>query len=171
MSSSKGFLRSALVSMAFVIPAGVLAGCGLTPLYGDTALTRQTMALSYPEPNSRLEQIVYQELGRSFAPSYAPDAPKVNVRVSAGARTITHTTNPGTKTSYEMVANGTINVVRDKKVVLNVARQASATYTISGQVLADNAAEQEAYERATRALAETLRLTLLATFATSPAAQ
>lgn len=171
MSSSKVFLRNALLSMAFILPAGVLAGCGLTPLYGDTALTRQTMALSYPEPNSRLEQIVYQELGRSFAPSYGPDAPSVSVSVSTGAREVTHTTNPGTKTSYEMVAYGTINVVKDKKVVLNVARQARASYTTTGQILADNAAEKEAAERATRALAETLRLTLLTTFATSPAAR
>ena len=171
MSSSKGLIRNILLSLTFTGSAIALSGCGLTPLYGDSSLTRQSMALSYAEPTSRLEQIVYQELGRSFAPSASADAPLVSVSVSRSGRGVTRTSNPGSTTNYEMVVTGTILIVGpepEKKVILNVTRQASASYTTTGQVLADNSADIEASERGARALAETLRLTVLATLANSP---
>jgi hypothetical protein len=174
MSSFKTPLRTLLVSIGFLAPAALLAGCVLTPVYSDGARARHGVALAYAEPNSRLEQIVYQELGRSFGPDSGKGAPLVQVSISPGARAVVHTVNPGIKTNYEMAVTGTITIVQpgpEPKTILQATRHASASYTTDGQVLADNAAEVEAAERATRALAESFRLTMLATFAASPTAQ
>jgi hypothetical protein len=126
------------------------------------------MAVSFAEPNNRLEQIVYQELGRSFASTDNVGAPEITIAVSPVGRGVTRTTVPGFATPYEMDVTGSMTIVRDGKVVLTLTRKASASYTTTGQVIADNASSLEAAERASRALAETLRLSLLTAFASSP---
>jgi hypothetical protein len=174
MSSSKRLRRNLLLSIGLLVPAQLLAGCTLTPVYSDGAMARQSVALAYAEPNTRLEQIVYQELGRSFGPDSGKGAPLVKVSVYPAVKRTVHTDDPGIKTNYEMAVTGTITIVEDgpePKTILQATRYASASYAIDGQVLADNAAEIEAAERAARALAESFRLTMLATFAASPSAQ
>ena len=56
----------------------------------------------------------------------------------------------------------------DGTVLFSGTRNASADYTTNAQALANQAAETEAAERAAKALADTIRLTLLAALA-SPA--
>jgi hypothetical protein len=52
-------------------------------------------------------------------------------------------------------------VAADGSVVFSGSRYATALFATSGQVFADTEAEQDAEERAARALAETIRLTII----------
>jgi len=165
MWSSKALARRALLSLALAFPAAFLAGCTLTPVYGDRgAGTEAALVLNYAEPTSRLGQIVAQELARRLGSGTGPDVPVARISAVQGARTLarSQTTNPSKP--YEAVVIATLTVVDPQgQVLLTVTRQANAGYTTNGQVLADKAAEADAAERAARSVAESLRLTLLAT--------
>jgi LPS-assembly lipoprotein len=175
MSLSKGVSRRGVLSLGLMAAAAVnLAGCGLTPLYGAGMEASRPTAFAYAEPNSRLEQIVYQELARSLGPN-TPGAPLLSVSVGVGGIAGTRTANPGLKTNYQTLLTGNLTIVRegdkpsDKPLLLmNISRQASAAYTTAGQVLADNTAGIEAVDRAAKELAESLRLSILAYYSAHP---
>lgn len=157
--------RSALLALVMVMP--LLAGCTFTPVYG-TARTEENLAFQYAAPTNRLEQIVYQYLGAKLGRNGLTSDPQVKVAVSTSSRRVSRTAAGSVFTRYEMVATGTVTVTQmlnNKETLLSVDRTAAATYEISGQVLSDRAAEDDARERASQALAETIRLTLISTFA------
>jgi hypothetical protein len=71
------------------------------------------------------------------------------------------TTNPNKP--HRATVTAVLNIPASEGAeALSFTRRASADYTTSGQVLADQAAATDAAERAARAAAESLRLALLA---------
>ncbi|MHA6730982.1 hypothetical protein [Devosia sp. A369] len=153
------------IAMAGVLlGAGTMLGaCSFTPVYGGTTAAQPALSLAYAKPASRLEQIIYQELALRFGSSDAETARLAMVTASASAVAIglSATANPYKLTRVTVTA--TLNISdRDGTKPLSITRHASADYTTSDQVLANQAAATEAGERAAKAAAESLRLGLLA---------
>jgi LPS-assembly lipoprotein len=161
--------RAALLAVS--LAAGLaLAACTLTPAYnGDSG--QHAVALSFAEPTNPLEQIVYQSLERRFTVATSPDAPAVSVSVSTATRALAQSVTTDPQASQLLTATGTVKITKNGQPVLTATRQATATYSTSGQVLADNSAQTNAANQAAQALADTLELTILAALTPATAGQ
>jgi len=165
MSSLKSSFRPWAL-LLLVLP--FVAACTFMPVYG-TNNVGDTLLFNYAEPKTRFEQIVYQHLGSTLGRGTKTTAPHASITLSMSARRVGRTSAGSVFTTYQMVATGTITVVDSKdntKILLSNRRTAAANYELSGQILADRAAKDEAEERAARAFAEAVRLTLLSAFST-----
>jgi LPS-assembly lipoprotein len=141
--------------------AGLLAGCTLTPVYGDAAKSSQGLALSYAEPETRLEQVVYRTLSGRLGPTRA-DAPHLSAQVSSSAAQIGLSAVPGPLSDYKLTVTITYRVQQDGVEIASGTRSATAGYQTNGQIVADDAARAGAEEQAAKAAAEMVRLALLA---------
>lgn len=146
---------------------GGLAGCtAFTPVYGERGVSQQRLELAYSEPGNRLDQLVIQDLSLKLGKSGDPDAPLVTISSSPANRTLTRTGTAKPVTQQEVTVTVSYTVAADGRLVTFGSRSASASWTSSGQVYADEAAYRDAEERAARAAAETVRLSILSTLAT-----
>lgn len=146
-----------------------LSGCtGLTPVYGEHGLGAERIALSYGDPASRLDQIVYQELSLRFGADAGPGAPHVQVSTSAGLGIITRSQREIAAIATQEVTVTATAVITDpngKVAPIVLTRRASAQFTTNNQTLANSSAATEASERAAKAAAESLRLAILGALA------
>jgi hypothetical protein len=163
---SKPLFRNAFVALS-LLGATALAGCtGLTPVYGERGIGTERHPLNYAKPNSRLEQIIYQELALRFGKATDGSAPTVRITTSNYGRKLTRSNVVRPSEQREMVVTAQIELIgADGAVILSTSRSAAALYTTDSQALAATEAEREAAERAARELAETVRLTLLGALA------
>jgi LPS-assembly lipoprotein len=160
MSSSERRVRS--FALAALLPCLLLTGCsGLRPVYGGAGLAESELAFAYAEPESRLEQIIVQDLMLRLGSSDDADAPRLRVVAEASNRKLTRTGTTRPVTHHEATVEADYTVLLDDEVVLSGSRRASASYTTSDQVLADDAALKDALERAAHEVAETIRLSIL----------
>lgn len=144
----------------------LLAGCSsFTPVYSGALAAMPSLGLSYAKPNSRLEQVIYQELSLRLGSSDEVTAPLASLLVNYGAADmmLSRTDNPSKPVEATVTASLTITP-RDNSgtAAKTFTRTATANYTRNDQVLADRAALDEALERAAKAVAESLRLAVLA---------
>lgn len=155
-----------IVFAGFVLGIGAALGaCSFSPVYSGALASQPLLNLAYAKPNSRLEQVVYQELSLRLGSSDAATAPLATVSVSSsgGDTMLSQTVNPAK--ALEVTVNATLTITpRDGSTSppQTFTRVATASYSRSGQVLADNAAASEAAERAAKSAAESLRLAVLA---------
>lgn len=172
MWSSNPLLRNAIVALS-LLGATALAGCtGLTPVYGERGIGVERHALNYAKPNSRPEQIIYQELALRFGRGGDASSPTVRITTSNQTRKLTRSSVnlPDDRPSEQREATVTAKIElisADGTIALATTRSAAALYTTDSQALAASEAEREAIERAARELAETVRLTLLGALAQS----
>lgn len=164
MSSSRAAFRVALLGLALIAPVA-LAGCtSFRPVYGESGIGAERVALSYAKPTTRLEQIIYQDLALNLGRDAA--GPLLTVATSASSRALTRSDVTRPSQQREAVVTATIEVKdREGLVVFAGERSAAASYSVNEQGLADTEALRNAEERAARALAETIRLTLIAALA------
>ena len=164
MSWSRPLRRIAAVCLALGF-ATALSACSFSPVYSGALASQPLLNLAYAKPTNRLEQVIYQELALRFGSSNLENAPLATVSASSSAvdMMLSATANPAKAVEATVTATLTI-APRDGSVTKPqvFTRTASADYTRSGQVLADNAAAAEAAERAARSAAESLRLAVLA---------
>ena len=164
MSWSKS-LRPLAFAGLVVVGGTVLGACSFQPVYSGALASQPLLNLAYAKPTSRLEQVIYQELSLRLGSSASDTAPlaKVSVSSAAGDMAMSQTANPNFP--VEVTVNATLTITRragDTTPPFTVTRRATANYTRSGQVLADNQAAAEAAERAAKSAAESLRLAILA---------
>lgn len=152
-------LRTAGLALVLAAPMA-LAGCTLTPVHGNAGQVAP-LALSYAEPNSRLEQVAYQALSARFDQG-GPESPEVALRVSVGNTRLGVSATRSPVTERMITATVTYTLVQNGVTLASGSRQASANYHTTGQTVADDAARIGAEEQATRAAAETVRLALIA---------
>ncbi len=156
---------AALASAALL--ASVLAGCsGFRPVYADvTSSTGDKYALRYAEPANRLEQVVYQDLRLRLGDSGGAAAPVVTVATSGGPVRIGQSSDGTPELLYQYQLSALVTVMQptpEPQTIVSFRRQASASFTRRQQTLTDRQAEETAGEQAARALAEQVRLGLLA---------
>jgi hypothetical protein len=158
-------LRSVVFAGLALGLAAALGACSFSPVYSGALASQPMLNLAYAKPNSRAEQVIYQELALRFGTSDASTSPLATVRVSTAAANtmLSVTANPAKSVEVTVTATLTITA-RDGSAAptQTYTRFATAGYTRSGQVLADNAAAAEAIDRAAKAAAESLRLAVLA---------
>lgn len=161
---SRPLVRTLLLALALSATAGLSACTGIRPLYGEAGTGISRHVFAYGEPASRLDQVIYTELRLRLGPnSVAPDAVRVSVSSYSYGRALTKTNVSRPSQQYEMIAVANVSISGpDGQNIFTGQRRATAAYQVVSQVLADNAAAAEASDRAGRALAETLRLTILA---------
>lgn len=159
--------RSIAVIAVMLASAGVLGACSFQPVYSGALAASPMLNLAYAKPGNRLQQIVYQELALRFGSSDAPTAPLASVSLSTSVGGIAALTAAnGVATPYRVTVTATLIITQRADPTtkpLSLTRTASAEYTSTGQVLADTTAATEASERAAKAVAESLRLGILAT--------
>ncbi|MEO6396333.1 MAG: LPS assembly lipoprotein LptE [Devosia sp.] len=156
--------RLAAALLLLALPLALSACSSFRPVYGDSGLTNEAVALAYAKPSNRLEQVIYQSLALRLGKSSGADAPLVTIAASQSSTTLTSGTSRNRH--RQMVVTATITLTgTDGTELFKGTRSAAADYTTNAQVLANQAAETEAAERAAKALAETIRLTLIAALA------
>lgn len=154
-------LRAAALALVLSGATLALSACTLAPVYGDHA---ERLTLSYAMPESRAEQILYQDLSLRLGTASDPGALQLSAPVTESVRTIfkSDSVDPATPRELTLTARVTVTDPASGTSLLTATRKATATYTTNGQALADESARADAVERAAHALAETIRLTLLA---------
>jgi LPS-assembly lipoprotein len=160
--SSRRRVAAALGLFAVTV---VLAGCSFTPVYGPGSIAAD-LGFSYAEPDTRTQQIVYQDLMASF--TGPPSAGFVAIAITATTRAVSRTASGSLFTGRQKVLSAKVSVTDGAdaaNVLFSDAFETSATFETSGQVLADRAAEADAETRAAHALAQTIRLAFLGAFA------
>ncbi|MCF4096910.1 hypothetical protein [Maritalea mediterranea] len=164
MLSSKSMKLAALAALT----AALLAGCTLRPAYQSTDRNAQ-FDLSYAEPDSRLEQIIFQkirfDLGEEQAAAY-----KLDLNASASARSLFKAGSQFARNEQEMKVTISYQLIQldSEETVLSGSRFATATYLTSGQLVADKAASQDAEKRAGEAAAKLVEIDLLQFFNEAP---
>lgn len=167
MSSFSGLMRA--LALAATLAVTLSACTTLRPVYGENGLTNEAIALAYAEPANRLEQIIYQDLALRLGKAASGDAPELQVTATQASRALTAGNSDFPNRQRQMTVTATIRLVgSDGKVLFSGKRSAAADYTTNASALANQQAETEAAERAAKALADTIRLTLIAALA-SPA--
>ena len=162
---SSRLLRNGLLVLA-ILGAPALAGCsGLRPVYGGNGVVTERLELAYEKPRSRLEQIIIEDLALRLGKAAANDAPAVTLVAGATTRALTRTAVTKPATQHEVTVTATYSVADGDGVLASGTRRATASYVTVGQVLADEAAYKDALERAGHAVAETVRLSILAELA------
>ena len=162
MSSPETIPRRRILALALALP--LLAGCSFAPLYGNDS-GNENKGFAYAEPKNRIEQIIYQDLAFRLGRDSSPDASLVTVSASQSNRRVGRTSPGSVLTAYEAVVTANLTVTTHgatPATPVTMSRFAAASYEISGQVAADNAAKADAGEKAARAVADSLRLILAA---------
>lgn len=165
MWSSSRVVRGLVLGLALGGAALAVAGCSFTPVYGERGVARGRLALAYAEPQTRLDQIVIQELSLRLGSAGGPDAPVVRITTSVANRALTRTGTTKPFRQFEVTVTVAYTVTAGGKVVAVGNRAAAAAWSTRGQVLADEEARKDAEERAARAAAETVRLALIGALA------
>lgn len=140
----------------------ILPGCTLTPVYSDQGAGGQRLNLRYVAPNSRLEQVFYQTLSARAGTARGAEVPELSVSISISESRVGLTTVSTPLREYQIVAAADYRVSRAGEVVISGRRTAAGGYQRSDQLVANEAAKNDAEERVVRALAETVRLALVA---------
>lgn len=160
MSSFSRVFRAIIIGTALLVP---LAGCtGLRPVYSDEGLGTQSLAVSYPDPTNRLEQIIYQDLALRLGKSSGA-VPVVSVRASSRSSALTSgkISSPFAQRQMTVTARFTVTAP-DGTVLFSGTRAQSADYTTSAQASANEQASDSAAANAARLLADTIRLQVYA---------
>jgi hypothetical protein len=160
-------MRAIIVTAVLAL---ALSACTtLRPVYGENGLTSESIALAYATPANRLEQIIYQDLALRLGKAEAGKAPEVQITATQASKALTAGNIVSPNRQRQMVVTARIRLIgTDGKVLFSGSRSAAADYTTNASQLANQQAETEAAERAAKALADTIRLTLIAALA-SPA--
>ncbi|WP_404400966.1 hypothetical protein [Pelagibacterium halotolerans] len=153
------------VLLAAALATPLLSACSLGPVYSSAEQTQSALALRYAAPTSRLEQIVYQDLARELGRASDPAAPtlSVSIRISETRVGLSSATSP--LSDRQVVAAATWTVQENGTVVSTGKRTAVSGYQRTGQTFADDQAEANAEEQAVHAVAQSIRLALLAELA------
>lgn len=161
-------LRRALVIASILL----LAGCGLTPLYGGATGERvraQLTTVAIEAPRSRLGAALQQALQREIEAAGPPAAaPRYLVKVTLERRRdalLVQLDDSITRYELTLTARYDLYDLSQDRVLLRTAAQRSASFNVVQQPYADAIAERDAEERATRELARAIRNRLALFFA------
>lgn len=162
MWSFSGAVKVAALVVAIATPLAV-AGCtGFTPVY-DThgGTTDQKIELAIAPPGNRAEQIIYQDLRLRFA-NAAGAAPRLAISTVVTSTALTSQVVTTAQVPYQVTVTAAVKLTdAEGKPLYSGSLAQSADYNTGPQVLANNAALDDATKRAAHLLADSIRLTVL----------
>jgi LPS-assembly lipoprotein len=160
--------------MVALVLAAALAGCGFRPLYGtrgsDPGAAAELRAIAIPEPKSRLEQLIRNDLLSTMRPAGQASADKYTLNLQ-----IQNFEQDAIVNTDSRVERKSVNV----RVSFNLLEKSSGrqlyagktfslvSYDRTGQGFADLQAQTNAVERAAREIATDIQTRLAAHFAAS----
>lgn len=161
--------RLALAAVALVGLSAFLAGCGFTPLYGETAVGGSLSRIAVTTQDDRLGYRVREQLedalGRdgAQAPLWRLETTLEQSRRPLGRRI------DDTATRYELTVRGawTLTPTSGGPAVTGV-ETVTITYAAADQPFAAIAAQQDGEERAAAELARLIRLDLMRALSARP---
>jgi hypothetical protein len=159
---SSRFVRTAALALGMLVPLTLTACTGFRPVYGDPAVVQQ-VELFYGSPANHYEQIVYEDLAlRLGKATPGAEAPKLYVALRLSSKYLTSNTVGAYDKPRRMTVTARITLIgADGKSLFRGFRSESADFTTSQQVLGTDQAAADAAERASHALADGIRLTVL----------
>ncbi|WDR01786.1 hypothetical protein PSQ19_13770 [Devosia algicola] len=164
MLSFNPLVRAVLMAAA-LLATSAIGACTFAPVYSGTLAQTPHIPMAYAKPQNRLAQIVNQELALRLGTSSTATAPLAQVVATSAVRALTRSQTVNPNRAYEISVTATLTITArdgtDAKP-LSFTRTATAQFSSSGQVLAATEANIEAGERAARAVAESLRMAVLA---------
>lgn len=150
----------ALALTLFTLP--LLAGCSISPVYGDKSISQeQTLFVSYAQPTNHNEQIFYQTLSQRLGTANSTEAPVLKVKLSVSATRIGLSKAAGPE-NYQVVATANYTISVEGRVITSGTRVATSDYRTTDQDFANEESRITAQENAIIAVAEKVRLALLA---------
>ena len=164
-----------LKSSAFLLIAATLAlsGCGYRPLYGssadDAGVTATLASVSIPEPDSRVGQIIRNDLISSMGSGTGEDRYTLTLAPEVKNSGVINQLQPAVTrqsikitVAYELLDGASGNSLKKGKTF------AQASFDVIRQPFADQQAETNATERAAHEVSADIRTRIAAYFATTP---
>ncbi len=161
----RGYLQLALIGIL------ALGGCGYKPLYGSTSEDRgvvgELASISIPEADSRLGQIIRNDLLSSMRPAgtAAEDRYRLDLTLSKSRTDVIDKKQPNV-TRNSLNASVTFALLDGAKEVYRGKTFSQVSYDVVRQPFADMQAENDAMERVAHELSGDIRTRLAAYFAT-----
>ncbi|UYN98333.1 MAG: hypothetical protein KIT02_10180 [Devosia sp.] len=148
-------LGAGLVSLA-------LSGCtSLAPVYGDRS-GAEAIRFNFASPSNRMEQLVLNRLRVAFPGAAGAADPVLTVRASS-ASAYTPKSDPfRIRDPKAEAVQATVTIRQGDEILLEATRSAETAYQDATLSLTDQESEIGAEETAARAVAESLRLAILA---------
>ena len=161
MWSFRHVMRTAALGVAMAAPLALAACTGFSPVYNSQSFTDQKIALAFAPPGNRTEQIIYQDLRLRFAKADGP-APTLAVSATSYSTALTSAAVSTAQTPQHVTVTAGLKLTdADGRILYSGTLAQSADYNTGPQVLANNAAADDATKRAAHLLADTIRLTVL----------
>lgn len=151
--------------LAISLGLGVLAGCQAQPLYGT--MTGQKQSISVSTADSRVEQVVRNELVLGFGGEQQNSAYRLELTVTSGLSGILPDglDNEFSAARTTVTANYVLKSVGTDETVKSGSRSADAQLDLPSQLFAQERAKLEAEDRAARAVAAFVRADVAAALA------
>ena len=149
-------------ALALVLGLGLLAGCQAQPLYGSMAGQKQSITVSAAD--SRVEQVVRNELVLGFGGEQQDSAYHLDLKVTSGVSGLL----PGGLDNEFSAARTTVSVsyvlksVSTGETVKSGSRFVDAQLDLPSQQFAQERAKLEAEDRAARQVAALVRADIVA---------
>jgi len=152
----------------------LLGGCGWQPLYGDGAAglgaASQLNDIAIPQPKTRLEQVVRNELVRLMTPQGAPRNARYRLEIVPTVSTddvfVQKNTNVR-RIQYQLNVNYRLFDTGGRKPVITGHSFSLVSYTRVVSEYANIRSEENARKKAARAVSEDIRTRLASYFAGS----
>lgn len=161
--SPKSFVNLIKSALSLLVLTGLLAACSFAPVYSNSEQSNKRYTLTFKGPSSRLQQIVYQDLIKSFGNSNLSTALLVTVDISSSNLDA----NSGSKS-----LDGRLKILRNDpsglgapQKIYDTTRTATVTFDRSTQIVSNQPGAVDTTERAAHELAQNIRLTLLSVLA------
>lgn len=158
-------------SIVFTALAAVLGGCGYRPLYGsggvDGGVKSELAAVAVPEPQSRLGQLIRNDLLSTMRPPGQALADRYALLVVPAVTEEQAIVNESTDTlrkALRVNASYTLKEFGSGKVLSSGKTFSQVSYDETGQSFADNQAKVNATERAAKEVAQDIATRVAAYF-------
>jgi LPS-assembly lipoprotein len=163
-------VRSAAILAMLGASAAVLSGCGFQPLYGPTAsgeqLSEVMKTVDINTVPGRVGQRIRNELiFRTTGGGYAADKPKYRLDIALREslqNTLISPEGDPEGAIYQIYSEYKLIRLADNKVVLEGHSNARAAYDKVESVFNDTRAKRDAEDRASRTIAEAIRVRIAA---------
>lgn len=157
------------LALATILTATLAACTSFAPVYGDrTVPAMESVRFNFAEPDSRLEQIIFNRLKVAFPGQAGPDDPVLDLAVSTSAPAASISNAFSVARPANVRVEATLTISRGETILFTATRFTDTAYQPGKLTPVDIASAQGAQETAAKATAESLRAAILGGYRTAP---